>query len=633
MGACDEGGDVLALVMKAENVSFRKAAQILLEMTGDMPAAHSITSYKGKKHPILVAPDVELTDSELLQHVTDFYHRSFLNDPVAGKYLESRCCMHPEAIKHFKIGYSNRTLGYRIPPQTSTVGKQLKTWLRDLGVYRKNGQEHLRGCVVFPITDLTGRTVQLYGRRTLGKPPKGTPAHLYLSGSLRGVWNAQGITHQKAWVLCEAIIDALTLWCHGVRNVTTCFGKNTFTDDLWQLLGQSRPDKVLIAFDNDTAGNKAAEKLAPQLTQYGTTVHRIELSKGRDINEYVCALVHKNPNSVASALEGLMVDAPILARPATAKESKHTSDNSSSLAAKLAAEEETTSPQPAARLNLPVIRKGEDVHINIGDRTWRARGLAKNQSFDVMKVNLRVMAGSLYHVDNLDLYCARHRTGFINTAAAELQLKSEIIKRDIGKVLLKLEDLQDEQIKKALEPKDKTPQMTEAERTEALELLKSPRLLDRVLTDFATWGLVGERTNKLVGYLAAVSRKLEKPLAVVVQSASASGKSTLMEAVLAMMPEEELVQYSAMTGQSLFYFGNKNLKHKILAIVEEEGAKHAAYALKLLQSEGKLTIASTGKDATTGQMVTKEYKVEGPVMILTTTTAIDIDEELLKTAV
>jgi energy-coupling factor transporter ATP-binding protein EcfA2 len=554
MGACDEGGDVLALVMKAENVSFRKAAQILLEMTGDMPAAHSITSYKGKKHPILVAPDVELTDSELLQHVTDFYHRSFLNDPVAGKYLESRCCMHPEAIKHFKIGYSNRTLGYRIPPQTSTVGKQLKTWLRDLGVYRKNGQEHLRGCVVFPITDLTGRTVQLYGRRTLGKPPKGTPAHLYLSGSLRGVWNAQGITHQKAWVLCEAIIDALTLWCHGV---------------------------------------------------------------------------HKNPNSVASALEGLMVDAPILARPATAKESKHTSDTSSSLAAKLAAEEETTSPQPAARLNLPVIRKGEDVHINIGDRTWRARGLAKNQSFNVMKVNLRVMAGSLYHVDNLDLYCARHRTGFINTAAAELQLKSEIIKRDIGKVLLKLEDLQDEQIKKALEPKDKTPQMTEAERAEALELLKSPRLLDRVLTDFATWGLVGERTNKLVGYLAAVSRKLEKPLAVVVQSASASGKSTLMEAVLAMMPEEELVQYSAMTGQSLFYFGNKNLKHKILAIVEEEGAKHAAYALKLLQSEGKLTIASTGKDATTGQMVTKEYKVEGPVMILTTTTAIDIDEELL----
>jgi 5S rRNA maturation endonuclease (ribonuclease M5)/energy-coupling factor transporter ATP-binding protein EcfA2 len=461
------------------------------------------------------------------------------------------------------------------------------------------------------------------------KPPRGTPAHLYLGGPLRGVWNAQGIIHQKTWVLCEAIIDALTLWCFGVRNVTTCFGKNTFTEDLWQLLDQSRPDKVLIAFDSDTAGDKAAEKLAPQLAKHGTTVNRIGLPKGRDINEYVCALVQKNPKSVASALEGLLVDAPILARPAAAKETKHTSNTSSSLAANLAAEEKTTLPEPAPSLNVPVIRKGEDVHINIGDRTWRIRGLAKNQNFDVMKINLRVMAGSLYHVDNLDLYCARHRTSYVNTAAAELQLKAEIIKRDIGKVLLKLEELQDEQIKKALEPKDKAPQMTEAERTEALALLKSPNLLDRILSDFDTWGLVGERTNKLVGYLAAASRKLEKPLAVVVQSSSASGKSTLMEAILAMMPEEELVQYSAMTGQSLFYFGNKNLKHKILAIVEEEGAKHAAYALKLLQSEGKLTIASTGKDATTGQMVTKEYKVEGPVMILTTTTAIEIDEELL----
>jgi DNA primase len=434
----------------------------------------------------------------------------------------------------------------------------------------------------------------------------------------------------------KAIIDALTLWSHGVRNVTTCFGKNTFTDDLWRLLDQSRPDKVLIAFDGDAAGNQAAEKLAPQLTEHGAVVHRIELPAGRDINEYVCALVQKNPKAVANTLEGLMVDAPVLARPAPSKawsgaaKEVDTSNDSSSLAADLAAKEKTTSPgQTTASIDVPATRKGEDVHINIGDRTWRIRGLAKNQSFDVMKVNLRVMAANLYHVDNLDLYCARHRTAFINTAAAELQLKAEIIKRDIGKVLLKLEQLQDAQSKKALEPKETAPAMTEAERTEALELLKSPNLLDRILTDFGTWGLVGERTNKLVGYLAAVSRKLEKPLAMVVQSASASGKSTLMEAVLAMMPEEDMVQYSAMTGQSLFYFGSKNLKHKILAIVEEEGAKHAAYALKLLQSEGKLTIASTGKDPVTGQMVTREYRVEGPVMILTTTTAIDIDEELL----
>ena len=164
---------------------------------------------------------------------------------------------------------------------------------------------------------------------------------------------------------------------------------------------------------------------------------------------------------------------------------------------------------------------------------------------------------------------------------------------------------------------------------EALGLLRDPRLLDRILEDFARCGLVGEETNKLIGYLAAVSRHLEAPLAVVVQSSSAAGKSSLMDAVLAFVPDEERIQYSAMTGQSLYYMGEMDLKHKVLAIVEEEGASRASYALKLLQSEGEVSIASTGKDPATGKLVTHQYRVEGPVMMFLTTTAIDVDEELM----
>jgi hypothetical protein len=84
-----------------------------------------------------------------------------------------------------------------------------------------------------------------------------------------------------------------------------------------------------------------------------------------------------------------------------------------------------------------------------------------------------------------------------------------------------------------------------------------------------------------------------------------------------------------MTGQSLFYMSEKDLKHKVLAIAEEEGAEKASYALKLLLSEGELSIASTGKDPQSGKLVTHEYKVEGPVAVLSTTTSIEVDEELL----
>jgi hypothetical protein len=113
-----------------------------------------------------------------------------------------------------------------------------------------------------------------------------------------------------------------------------------------------------------------------------------------------------------------------------------------------------------------------------------------------------------------------------------------------------------------------------------------------------------------------------------VQSSSAAGKSALMDSILGLVPEEERVSYSAMTGQSLFYMGETDLKHKVLAIAEEEGAERASYALKLLQSEGKLSIASTGKDPSTGRHVTHEYHVEGPAAIMLTTTTIDLDEEL-----
>ena len=271
-----------------------------------------------------------------------------------------------------------------------------------------------------------------------------------------------------------------------------------------------------------------------------------------------------------------------------------------------------------------------EVVLTFAERRYRKRGLAKNLAYDVLKVNVLASNGEAFHVDTFDLYNARARASYITQAAVELRIAEDTLKTDLGRVLLKLEALQEMQIQGALKPTE--PQavtMGAAEREAALALLTAPDLLARIADDFDACGIVGEATNKLVGYLAATSRRLDAPLAIVIQSSSAAGKSSLMDAVLALMPEEERVKYSAMTGQSLFYMGETNLKHKILAIVEEEGASRASYALKLLQSEGELTIATTGADPKTGNLVTQEYRVEGPVMMFLTTTAIDIDEELM----
>ena len=94
------------------------------------------------------------------------------------------------------------------------------------------------------------------------------------------------------------------------------------------------------------------------------------------------------------------------------------------------------------------------------------------------------------------------------------------------------------------------------------------------------------------------------------------------------MPDEATVSYSAMTGQALYYLGETDLAHKVLAIAEEEGAARATYALKLLVSEGRLAIAAAGKDPVTGRLMTHTYEVTGPVALLMTTTAAELDEEL-----
>jgi len=255
-----------------------------------------------------------------------------------------------------------------------------------------------------------------------------------------------------------------------------------------------------------------------------------------------------------------------------------------------------------------------------------------------MRVNVKVTGENARgefccHGDTLDMEAFRQRAVFVKQAAHELAAKEEAIHREVGQLWTVLADMQREQIRQALAAPEEKPLMTAEEREAAMALLKEPRLLDRVLEDFVRCGVVGEETNKKVAYLGAVSRLLDKPLAIVVQSSSSAGKSSLMEAVLDFMPEEQREQYSAMTGQALFYMGQKDLKHKILAVAEEEGASRAAYALKLLQSEGVLKIASTGKDPVSGKLITHEYTVEGPVMIFLTTTAHDVDEELLNRSI
>ena len=625
--ACGAAGNAIQFVQKFDGLSFRHAFELLDEGG----AAAFSPPESGKPVGKSIAPkldnplDAEATDAELFEQVLTFYQERLHKTPAALDYLQSRGLNHAEALARHRIGFADRSLGLRLPHSRTVEGGKLRTRLQDLGILRDSGHEHFTGCIVLPVFDADGHVSELYGRR-ITAPNKGSPKHLYLPGPHAGIWNAEALESPDV-ILCEAPLDALTFWIHGLKNVTFIYGTQGFPDYLETALIEHHSKRVYLAYDADDSGDKAAERDAARLAAKGIEVYRVKFPRGMDVNEYA-SKVTPAPKSLAQALKAAEWVAG----------SNTPARASSSLAADLAAKKEATQPEPEPADDKPqlpssisqLLRLGDYHTFELGPRQYRIGGLEKNNSLDVLRISLRLRHAEDFHTDALDLLKDADRRRFIERAAEETRLDRELIKRDLGKLLLALEQAQEERILAPnQQPTTDNQQLTPEERAEALQLLTAPDLVNRVQTLFDDCGLVGEQTNRLAAYLACTSRKLNRPLAVIIQSTSAAGKSTLMEAVLAMFPEEERVKYSAMTGQSLYYLGETNLKHKILAIVEEEGAEKASYALKLLQSEGELTIASTGKDAATGRMETQEYHVEGPVMIFLTTTAIDIDEELL----
>ena len=94
------------------------------------------------------------------------------------------------------------------------------------------------------------------------------------------MWNEEALIVSKEIILCEALIDALTFWVAGFRNVTASYGVNGFTADHRAAFEKHGTERVYIAYDRDEAGDKAAAKLAEELMQMGIECFRVLFPKG-----------------------------------------------------------------------------------------------------------------------------------------------------------------------------------------------------------------------------------------------------------------------------------------------------------------------------------------------------------------
>src|SRR5581483_11094318 len=282
--ACQIGGGPIDWVMKSNGVSFRHAVELLRE--GAVGEALSVP-IKRSTVPKLAPPvRLDADDQALLAQAIDYYHERLKASPEALAYLERRGLKDAAAIERFKLGSADRTLGLRLPEKNRKAGAEIRGRLQRLGLWRASGHEHFTGSIVIPIVSPSGEIREVYGRKINDNLREGTPYHLYLPGPHRGVWNELALEAHKEVILCEALIDALTFWCAGFHNVTAAYGIEGFTADHLLAFKRYGTERVLIAYDRDEAGDRAAEKLTQRLLAEGFDCYRILFPHGMDANEY-----------------------------------------------------------------------------------------------------------------------------------------------------------------------------------------------------------------------------------------------------------------------------------------------------------------------------------------------------------
>lgn len=212
-------------------------------------------------------------------------------------------------------------------------------------------------------------------------------------------------------------------------------------------------------------------------------------------------------------------------------------------------------------------------------------------------------------VDSIDLYRFRSRREFAALVADAFGKTVDVV---LGQLALLLD-----QVERALviEKKVVPLVLTAARKAAAEKLLTAPNLLDRMVKTLDALGIVGEERNKRALILVATSRLLDHPLSVLLRAPAATGKSQLLDAVLALLPEECVQSMTRLTPHALYYAGADALRHKLVVVDEAPGASEADHSIRVLQSAGKLTLAVVVKGKT------ERFTVHGPVSMLSGTTA------------
>jgi len=151
----------------------------------------------------------------------------------------------------------------------------------------------------------------------------------------------------------------------------------------------------------------------------------------------------------------------------------------------------------------------------------------------------------------------------------------------------------------------------------ALRLLSDPLFLFKASQTIGELGIIGEEKNRLILFLAGISRTLREPISILVKGSTSSGKSTLVKKSILLFSPDCVIERAGLSGKALAY-GKGSLAAMILFILEYRCGRDSQLLLRLLQTEGEIKHESTSIRGSRRR--TQTVKRFGKPVVLTTTT-------------
>jgi hypothetical protein len=520
------------------------------------------------------------------------YGRGLADTPLARSCLQHWGISDGCVLERHRIGYCTGGLTDLLP---NVDDDSTRADLVALGVISGGGRERFAGHLIFPVVDLNGHIETLWACRASRRSRR----QFCLPNSPPALWNTAACRANLELLCVPSVVDALCLEMAGYRNVIAFGGPAGDRLAGFQMLAANGVGEVTVVLTGADKSGDLRGLLGPAPAV--PLCYVATLPRGLEFNRI---LVRDGATALREAISQVLSGRELVTDSGATRSGP-------------------AGPSGGTRiLDTREVGRAEQFAICMGVLNVMVLGL--NRAISGLKATVRIQHGGRLHVDTLDLYSARARRNLCQDICRVFGLAAGAVEVDMARLVLACER---HQPTAALPKASQTPPMTSAEEQQAEAFGRKPDLVERILADFETCGLLGERHNKLLCYLAAVSRKMDEPLSVLILSSSGAGKTALQDATLRFCPPEDVVKLTTLTGKALFYKEELSLRHRVLALEEAAGAEEAGYAIRNLISAGELTVEATVKDSLSGRLTTMQNRVRGPTAVLYTMTNPRVDPE------